>query len=102
MSFDQLRITEDELYRIMLKRLERKRNNDTIRIHIFNKVLLQKLHKITNKINLKLALACNVCSSILPISIYTNRQLKTGALRKCPPCAQNAIYNEKCKNTIYV
>ena len=97
-----LLITNDELYKLIILKLNKKGNKDNLRIRIFNLLLFKKIREITNKINLKPMKPCYVCSRILHISMYSNRQLKNGALRKCPPCAHNAIQNNSHKNTIYV
>ena len=93
--FNTLLITKNELYKKIILKLNKKCNKDNLRIRIFNLLLLKHIREITDKINLK---PCYVCSSILSISMYSKRQLKNGALRKCPPCAQNAIHNSSHKN----
>jgi len=94
-SFNRLLITKNELYKKIILKLNKKCNKDNLRISIFNLLLLKNIREITDKINLK---PCYTCSGILPISLYSKRQLKNGALRKCPPCAQNAIHNSSHKN----
>ena len=81
-------ITKDDLYRII-----HKNTKDNLRIRIFNLTLLKNIRKIINEHRHKPnpVKPCYVCLSILPITMYSNTQLKRGAVRKCSYCAKNAI-----------
>ena len=84
---NNLSITKDELYRIINKNT--KCNKDNLRIRIF----IKNIRKIINehRTNPSAVKPCYLCLSILPITMYSNTQLKRGAVRKCSYCAKNAI-----------
>jgi len=80
-------IDKYELYRIHHKNT--RCNKDNLRIRIF----IKNIRKIINEHRTKPSAVkpCYVCLSILLITMYSNTQLKRGAMRKCSYCDKNAI-----------